>query len=358
MTSIFSRYMARRFFKPFFFGLALFALLIFLGDMFDKMNYLIKTPASLGTIFLYLWLEVPYWTIRVFPMATLLATLVALTGFVQSGEWIAVQSCGFRTRDFWRPLLLCGLAVSLLAFAGQETILPVCYRRARRLWQDRIHPEWQWEVFSDVSLIGAPGEFIETHLFVPKDGRLDRPVLERVGKRGVEYQLDAKEAHWDQGRDRWVFQDGVERVFGKDGVKQTPFKTKVSDLSVPPRSLIPRTKDPDEMSISELRDYMRRSAHLGVSRRELEVAAASKFAYPFTNLVICALGIPIALRLRRSAKILSFCVALGLSFLYLWFIEIGHALGMGGGMSPMLAAWTPNALFAGVAGYLILRFDI
>ena len=97
---IFTLYMARKFFKPFLFGLGLFALLIFLGDMFDKMNYLFKTKASLWVVFQYLWLEVPYWTIRVIPMATLLATLVAITGFVQSGEWIAAQASGFKTRDF------------------------------------------------------------------------------------------------------------------------------------------------------------------------------------------------------------------------------------------------------------------
>lgn len=355
---IFSRYMARKFFMPFLFGLGLFSLLIFLGDTFDKMNYLIKSPAPLGMILAYLWLEVPYWAIRVLPMATLLATLVALTGFVQSGEWIAVQACGLRTRDFWKPLLACAFLVTVCAFAAQETILPACYRRARRIWQDRIHPEWQWERFNDISLIGAPGEFVQAGLFVPKDGRLDRPVLERMGSQGVEYQLDAKLARWDEAKGRWVFYDGVEREFAAGGVHEQAFKSKVSDLAVPPRSLVPRSQDPDEMSLRELRDYMRHSAHLGVSRRELELAASNKLAYPFTNFIMCALGIPVALRLRRSAKIISFCVALGLSFLYLWFIEIGRGLGMGGGMPPMLAAWTANAVFGSLAVYLIREYDI
>ena len=86
---IFTRYMMGRFFRPFFYGLGLFALLIFMGDMFDRMPYLVRSKASLGTILQYLWLEVPYWSVRIIPMATLLATLIAITGFVQSGEWIA-----------------------------------------------------------------------------------------------------------------------------------------------------------------------------------------------------------------------------------------------------------------------------
>ena len=88
------------------------------------------------------------------------------------------------------------------------------------------------------------------------------------------------------------------------------------------------------------------------------MATHGKLAYPFTNFVICALGIPIALRLRLNAKVLSFCVALGLSFMYLWSIEIGKALGNGGQLPPLLAAWLPNAIFGALASYLIFRYDI
>ena len=105
--TIYGLYMAKRFFKPFLFGLGMFAVLIFLGDSFDHMSALARTKAPLGVIFQYLWLEVPYWTVRVVPMATLLATLYAMTGFVQSGEWIAVQASGFEPKDFWKPVLWC-----------------------------------------------------------------------------------------------------------------------------------------------------------------------------------------------------------------------------------------------------------
>ncbi len=354
---IFSVYMAKRFFKPFVFGLALFALLIFLGDMFDKMNSLIKSPAPIGIILAYLWLEVPYWTIRVFPMATLLATLIALTGFVQSGEWIAVQACGFRTRDFWKPLLWCALAVTVIAFAGQETVLPACFARAQRLWQERIHPEWEYNTFANVSLIGNPGEFIQARMFLPRQGRMDGPVLDKTGPTGITYELDARKALWDPARRLWTFYDGVERTFQDDKVAERYFSSEDSDLTVPPANLVPRMRNPDEMSLRELAHYSRSARHLGLSRRELEMAVASKIAYPFANFIIAALGIPVALRLRRSPRIFSFCAALAISFLYLWMMELGNALGQSGAAPPFLAAWTANLAFGGLAVFLIRRYD-
>lgn len=354
---LFTLYMARRFFGPFAAGLALFSLLIFLGDFFDKIGYLVKSKAGIVLILQYLWLEVPYWTIRVIPMATLLATLIALTGFIQSGEWIAVQAAGFETKDFWKPLLWCAVLVTVMSFLAQETVLPACYRRSRELWRDRIHPEWEWDKYEDIALTGGPGQFIQAKMFLPKDGRMERPLLERVGEEGVELQLDARLALWDAAAARWVFQDGVERTFAAGSVKETPFARRESDLTVPPRSLIPRTRNPDEMSLREIREYARSIASLGVSARELRVAQFMKLAYPFTNIVICALGIPIALRMRRAGKGSTFFAALVVSFLFLWVMELGRALGNSGALAPSVAAWAANVVFGGLAVGLLHKAE-
>jgi lipopolysaccharide export system permease protein len=354
--SIFSWYMVRRFSMPFLFGAGLFAVLIFLGDFFDKMHHIMKSQAPLWVIIQYLWLDVPYWAVRTIPMATLLATLVAISGFIQSGEWLASQSCGFRSRTFWLPLLGCSLVVAILCFVAQETVLPACYHRARRLWQERIHPDWEWDVFQGVALVVGPQRFISAQAMHVKEGRMDRPVLEDVGPDGVARQLDALSAVWAPAEGRWVFLKGVERVFTEGRMRETAFARKVSDLGLSPRTLIPRTVDPDEMSLRELIPYYRRMRRLGVPVTQLRVAAHAKLAYPFTNVILCALGIPIALRLRRSPKVVNFFVAMALSFLFLWFMELGKALGASGRLPPMASAWIPNLVFAVLAVVLLRRW--
>ncbi len=356
--TIFTRHMIGRFLKPFAFGLGLFAVLIFLGDTFDKMNYIVKSPAPLPVVLEYLWLGVPYWAVRVIPMATLLATLVAMSGFVQSGEWLATQACGLETRRFWLPVLWASLGVTAVAFLAQETVMPAARARAETLWHLRVHPEWEWTRYENVALFAGRGRFVQSWVFQPEKGRMDRAILETLGPSGVVSQLDAKYALWDEGLGRWVFHHGVERSFGAQGVAETPFDSKVSTLDAPPPDLIPRALDPDEMTWSEVRAYAKRVGRFGGSPRRYEVAAQAKLAYPFANLVICALGIPIALRLRRSSRVVSFCAALGLSFAYLWFIEVGRALGVGGTLPPWAAAWSANALFGTAALVLIHRWDL
>ena len=349
--NILSWYIARRFLAPFFFGLGIFSLLVFMGDLFDKMNHIVGTKASAWTVAQYLGLSVPYWTIRIVPMATLLATLFSVSGFIQTGEFIGVQASGFKPGEFFRPLLWTALALAAASFLFQETLLPVCYRRSQFLWRDKIHPEWEWDKYFDAVLTGKADQIVTASLFTVKDGTMDRPVMDYFGPAGPLRQVDARAARWAPEKGLWVFFDGVDRRMDERGriTAESSFSRLDSDLSVPPKDLAPRRMDPEEMSIRELLSQIPRAARMGESPHLLRTAMQSKLAYPFANLVLCALGIPIALKLRRHGRPVGFAAALAVCFLYLWLIEAGRALGSAGRLQAALAAWGPHLVFGAAA---------
>lgn len=350
MTPLLARYLALRFLKPFFFGLGLFALLIFLGDFFDKMPRLARSPAPSWVVLEYLWLEVPYWAVRVVPMATLLAALFAVGGLVHSGEWLAVQASGFQPGRFFRPLLWLSLGIAGLSFAAQETVLPACYARAQRLWRERVSPEWEWNKYQDAVLLGGPGQFLTAGALLVEEGRLERPVMDCYNPFGLELQLDARAARWDAAESRWIFLDGIERRYQRGAPQETPFRELRSELRVPPRTLAPRSKAPDEMSLAETLRYLREGRNAGASPREARAALHAKIAYPFANVVLCALGIPLALRFKAK-RALGFGAVLGLSFLYLAASEMGQAVSLAGWVPAVLGAWGANLLFGAAAAW-------
>lgn len=354
---ILHRYVALRFLKPFLFGIGIFAILIFLVDVFDKMPRLVKSQAPLAVIIEYLWLEVPYWTVKTIPMATLLATLFAVAGFVRSGEWIAVQSAGFDGAVLIRPLLAMGALVTALSFAAQETVLPACHGRAQALWRDQIHPEWEWDIYQDTLLVARPGVFITTPLFKVKDGLLASPVVDYFKDDRVARQVAAHEGRWDPAAGRWVFRNGAQRVLGPGGrpAAEEAFETLVTDIDAGPRELVPRSQNPEEMSLLQTRRHLQELRLYGGSSREAWTAFHAKIAYPFSNLILCALGIPLALSLRQAGRALSFAGALAVCFVYLWFIEMGRAMGQAGRLHPALASWLPNTVFGLLAASFYRR---
>jgi lipopolysaccharide export LptBFGC system permease protein LptF len=179
---------------------------------------------------------------------------------------------------------------------------------------------------------------------------MERPVLDYYGQSGVARQIDAKEARWSAESSQWIFKDGVERFYRAGRVEsEMPFKTLASGLTAPPKDLMPRMKNPEEMSLRELGRELRRARSLGEPQHPLKTAFQTKLAYPITNIVLCALGLPIALRLGRASRSVSFGAALGVSFLYMWIIETGRSLGDAGRLAPATAAWLPHLLFGGAA---------
>lgn len=352
--SIFTRYVTKAFLGPFAFGLAVFAMLAFLGDFFDKMGRIATGNAPAWAVVEYLALQVPYWAVRIVPMATLLATLFAVASFVASGELTAVQASGFEGRRFFRPLVWASVCVALAAFLAQETLLPACFSRTQALWRDKIHPTWEWDRHYDVVLVPSADRLVSSSLFVVKDGTLQRPVIDDFSGGRLRRQVDAEEAVWTPGAGRWVFARGVERTFDARGglAAERAFDWWDSDLTMPPRALAPTLKSHEEMTLLETVAEVRRYQERGRSTRPLWTAFHQKLAYPFTNIVLCALGLPIALRLRRAPRAVSFGAALTLGFVYLWFLEMGWHLGKSGRVPPMAAAWTPNMLFAAVAAAL------
>jgi lipopolysaccharide export LptBFGC system permease protein LptF len=56
--------------------------------------------------------------------------------------------------------------------------------------------------------------------------------------------------------------------------------------------------------------------------------------------------------------VISFCAALVISFAYLWFMEVGRAMGVGGTLPPWAAGWAADVLFGATAVALIRRWDL
>jgi lipopolysaccharide export system permease protein len=73
-----------------------------------------------------------------------------------------------------------------------------------------------------------------------------------------------------------------------------------------------------------------------------------------TCLIIAIFGAPLAVTTPRQGTAMGVAVALGTTVMFLMMAQIAKAVGAGGVVNPMVAAWFPNVLF-GAAGLLLLR---
>ena len=79
-----------------------------------------------------------------------------------------------------------------------------------------------------------------------------------------------------------------------------------------------------------------------------------KIAFPFVSLVMTLLAVPFAVTTGRRGAMYGIGAGLVFALIYWTALSIFGALGSGGWISPLLAAWAPNILFGAVAVYLLL----
>ena len=108
------------------------------------------------------------------------------------------------------------------------------------------------------------------------------------------------------------------------------------------------------MSYTQLRAYTERLRASGLDVVSQQVALWRKISFPFVTLIMTLLAVPFAVTIGRSGAMAGIGVAIGIAVVYWTTISVFAAMGAGGVMTPLLAAWAPNLLFGAGALYLLL----
>ena len=135
-------------------------------------------------------------------------------------------------------------------------------------------------------------------------------------------------------------------------------KSKIEDLDLLPEDLQRVVKKSEEMDFMELLDYIRDVEAEGYDANPYRVDLYGKFALPLSCLIVCLIGVGIAVR-KISKHGLSVNIALGMVVVFLYWISYSFcvSLGYGGVLPPFIAAWVSNFIFACFALFSLLNAD-
>ena len=348
MVKILYRYCASKFWPPFFFGLSVFALLVFLGDLFDHINYIMRTEAPLGTVLHYFALAIPFWTLTVVPVAVLLAALFVLSEMIATGEWMAALASGFHPRQIYLPVVACAVLVAAVNFTLQETVSPRLHFTADTIFERDIKGKKNFDkpVRNNVIVKIGKNSFVSAQRLDLATGEMDRPMLSVIGGGKAVSQTDAVSAKWDPSINKWIFLNGLRREMPAKGTPdETRFETWTSPIDVAPLDMLAEKIYPEDLTIRDIIQRLSLLEKMGSpTHRELTYLHC-KLAAPFNWTIICLLGIPFAVVVRKASKMLHFAAALVITFFFWWVISIAQSAGEAGLVAPVVAGWLPVLIF-------------
>src|ERR1051325_2185621 len=158
---------------------------------------------------------------------------------------------------------------------------------------------------------------------------------------------------------RWTLHRGTIRYFeGSQPEGEFAFEfdsLRSRTLKETPADLLAEPKAPDEMRYGELDRYIEALARSGSNVKKLQVELALKIAIPFICLLIALFGAPLAISSPKSGAAWGVAASLATTFIVLLMFQLAKAVGAGGVLPPLVAAWTPNLLVAVSAVYLLRK---
>jgi lipopolysaccharide export system permease protein len=109
------------------------------------------------------------------------------------------------------------------------------------------------------------------------------------------------------------------------------------------------------MRFAELTRFIRALERSGGDANVLRVERALKIAIPITCLVIALFGAPLATSTQRGGTAYGIGVSLATTIIFLLMIQLTKAVGGKALISPDVAAWLPNTMFAVMGLVLLVR---
>jgi lipopolysaccharide export LptBFGC system permease protein LptF len=136
-------------------------------------------------------------------------------------------------------------------------------------------------------------------------------------------------------------------------VKYAPFVQRALPLE-PPSYFTAEDVESEHMTYGQLRGYIAQLRTSGFDAVAQTVELQRKVAFPLVTLVMTLIAVPFAVTTGRRGALYGVGVGIVLAIVYWITLSVFAAMGTGGLIAPVLAAWAPNILFGAAAVYLIL----
>jgi len=327
---------------------------------FELIGDVLRNHISLWIVGEYLLNVTPYFLYNIAQYGVLLAVLITLGLMQRSNEVTAMKATGISIYRVIVPVLLAAVLIAVGLFLSDQFYLPHTNKRQDALLntikgkpaQTYLNPYRKW-IFGQHSTIyyyqvfdSDRNQFGDLSVF-----QFNPQTFQLVSR------IYTDRANWDDRLNRWVCAQGWQRSFTGAAIQnyRTFDVATFAAVSEPPYYFKKEVKQSLEMNYEQLRRYIRDLQQSGFEVVKLRVQLQKKIAFPVITFVMGVLAIPFALSAGKRGATAGVATAIGIAVVYTVISGLFEAMGNISQLPPVLAAWSPDVIFALVGGYLILK---
>ncbi len=352
-------YVLRNFVFYFVLVMTVFTFLFEIFTFFELLDDIAKHHSPFVVVANYFLYLIPFLIYKIAPFGVLIGAMITIGVMSKNNEVVAIKASGVSLYRLAWPVIGASALLGLGLLALENTYLPYFNQRQNALRSEIKGKPAQTYLPTRSWIKGTNEKVYNYQLFDPDKnlfGGLN--VFELDPKTfQIKRRVFASRAQWSPEQNVWVLEGGWVRDFAGDHITNfTPFKVySLSELNEPPNYFNREVRQSDQMNWHELDNYISELHEAGFDTAKLTVQWHEKFAFPMIAPIITLLAIPFAFLVGTRGAVGGIAIGLGIAIIYWAAAALSEALGGVGQLPAVLAAWSPNTVFAFLGAYFFLK---
>ncbi|MDX8404178.1 MAG: LptF/LptG family permease [Mariprofundaceae bacterium] len=318
-------------------------------EVFDKARYLGHGMDS-ALLVEYILLKIPFMVSEFMPVILLVSATVYVSEISHHQELAALRAAGLGINKLLTPLISIGILAALFNFAIGEWVTPTTNQRLDVI--ERVNVHNRPDTHRGIQWLKDGNRFYR--LTPLTNNHFAMLLLETDAHGAWSKRMDAAQARYTDGT--WFLNDiHISKPSLTEGMelqqkKQLSFTSEIGPDTADPPS-------PKHMQFIELIRYAQNLERAGLTSSGFVLTLHKKFAAPIACIIMVLLAVALSMnmgsRISATSKGLVGAIVLGLLFYVLG--NTGTLFANGEKLPAAYAAWLPNLIFGGLAGFLILH---
>lgn len=354
-------YIIKKYLGTFGFMLGLLSIIVLVIDVQAKAPRIESNGFTVSEFLINFY---PYWIINL--VVTFMSILVFISvifftsRIANNTEIVAIISSGASFHRFARPYLMTSGLIAILALLLNHFVLPIANIKKNELepyTYNKVNREefiGSFEVATQLSKT----EYIFIKSYNKKEKRGSGFMYQKFDKnRKLTYQINASDFFWDNKLKLFVLNNYLEKTINKnDTEKLGNGPTMNKNFLYPPEELFPDVLLGQNKTTPELMKFIDRekekgNANLNTYLNELY----QRTSMPVSVIILTFLGLSLSSMKKRGGLGVNLAIGIALAFVFVFSFEVLKVVSENKSLTPFVAMWLPNFIFAPVALYLYFK---
>ena len=348
-------YIFKKFIGTFFFAISLLIVVVIVFDVSENVDSFIKNNASFYEVVFHYYIPfIPYFINLFIYLFTFISVIFFTSKLAGHTEVIAMLSSGISFKRFLWPYLMAALLLASGSFYLGNFLIPRM-DTVRRDFKNQYMENLTKSSGSNIHVQIEKGVYAYMSNYDLKRSAGYKFTLEKFDGHVLKYKINADKIVYDSVGDRWNLINYYEHYFEPE-MKLVSGASKDTTLRMKPSDFYFVKEDFEEMNLIELGNYIEESKAKGADNiLPYEIEYHKRLASPVAIIILTVIGASLSSRKTRGGMGLNLGIGITITFLYIIFMEFFRVFAISGAISPFMAGWLPNFIFATIGIYFVVK---